>query len=96
MEPVVGISYGLCIAQEQFMSLVQLPELGGFSLTWADRLRKSIAKKNPADYEKLTKEYFEECEKKGCNMNLCKYTWNVLIAMSRGYGFNALLWRVHT
>ena len=88
LEPVVGISYGLCIAQEQFMQLVQLPELGGFSLTFADKLRKSIAKKNPADYEKLTKEYFEETEKKGCNQKLCHYAWDVLIAMSRGYGFN--------
>ena len=88
IEPVVGISYGLCIAQEQFMQLVQLPELGGFDLTFADRLRKSIAKKNPADYEKITKEFFEETEKKGCNMKLCHYVWDVLIAMSRGYGFN--------
>ena len=88
LEPVVGISYGLCIAQEQFMKLVQLPELGGFSLTWADKLRKSIAKKNPADYEMLTKEYFEVTKEKGCNEKLCEYTWDVLIAMSRGYGFN--------
>ena len=88
LEPVVGISYGLCIAQEQFMQLVQLPELGGFDLTFADRLRKSIAKKNPADYEKVTKEFFEKAEEKGCNMNLCHYAWDVLIAMSRGYGFN--------
>lgn len=88
LEPVVGISYGLCIAQEQFMQLVQLPELGGFNLTFADRLRKSIAKKNPADYEKITNEYFEETSKKGCNIDLCHYVWDVLIAMSRGYGFN--------
>ena len=87
LEPVVGISYGLCIAQEQFMQLVQLPELGGFDLTWADKLRKSIAKKNPAEYEKLTKEFFEVTKEKGCNKALCEYTWNVLIAMSRGYGF---------
>ena len=88
LEPVVGISYGLCIAQEQFMQLVQLPELGGFDLTFADRLRKSIAKKNPADYEKITREFFEVTEKKGCNMKFCHYVWDVLIAMSRGYGFN--------
>ena len=88
IEPVVGISYGLCIAQEQFMQLVQLPELGGFSLTFADKLRKSIAKKNPADYEKITKEFFKETKEKGCNMQLCHYVWDVLIAMSRGYGFN--------
>lgn len=88
IEPVVGISYGLCIAQEQFMQLVQLPELGEFNLTWADKLRKSIAKKNPAEYEKLTHEFFEITKEKGCNEALCKYVWNVLIAMSRGYGFN--------
>ena len=88
LAPVLNISYGLCIAQEQFMQLVQLPELGGFNLTWADKLRKSIAKKNPAEYDKLTKEYFEEIRKRGCDEQLCKYTWNVLIAMSKGYGFN--------
>ena len=88
LKPIVGISYGLCIAQEQFMQLVQLPELGGFSLSWADKLRKSIAKKNPKEYDALTKEFFEVTKEKGCNENLCKYVWNVLIAMSRGYGFN--------
>ena len=88
LEPVLGMSYGLCIAQEQFMELVQLPELGGFTLTWADKLRKSIAKKNPADYDKLTKEFYEETEKKGVNQRFAHYVWDVLIAMSKGYGFN--------
>ena len=71
-----------------FMQLVQMPECGGFNLTWADRLRKSIAKKNPAEYEKLTKEYFEQVKEKGLSENLCNYVWNVLVATSRGYGFN--------
>ena len=87
LEPVLGMSYGLCIAQEQFMELVQLPELGGFSLTWADKLRKSIAKKNPKDYDALTKEFFKVTEEKGINQSFARYVWNVLIAMSRGYGF---------
>ena len=88
LEPVLGMSYGLCIAQEQFMELVQLPELGGFSLTWADKLRKSIAKKNPKDYDALTKEFFEVTKEKGINQYFTHYVWDVLIAMSRGYGFN--------
>ena len=88
LQPILDISYGLCIAQEQFMELVQIPELGGFNLTWADKLRKSIAKKNPAEYEALTEEYFKVVKEKGLNENLCRYVWNVLIAMSRGYGFN--------
>lgn len=85
--PILKTSYGLCITQEQFMLLVQLPELGGFDLAWADKLRKSIAKKAPKDYEKLTKEFYEITAEKGCNERLCRYVWEVLIAMSRGYGF---------
>lgn len=88
LEPILGMSYGLCIAQEQFMELVQLPELGGFSLTWADKLRKSIAKKNPKEYEALTKEFYKVTDEKKIEHNFAYYVWAVLIAMSRGYGFN--------
>lgn len=89
LEPVVKLSYGISESQEKFMQLVQMPECGGFDLTWADKLRKSIAKKNPAAYEELQKEYFETVENKGLSKNLCNYVWNVLVATSRGYGFNA-------
>lgn len=36
-------TYGLLPNQENFMIAVQDPEIGGFDLLWADRLRKSIA-----------------------------------------------------
>jgi DNA polymerase-3 subunit alpha len=84
----LDLSYGICESQEGFMTLVQIPECGGFDLTWADRLRKSIAKKNPADYEKLTEEYYANAREKGLSRNLCGYVWQVLVAYSRGYGFN--------
>ena len=70
-----------------FMQLVQLPECGGFDLAFADKLRKSIAKKNPAAYLELEKEFFAKTAEKGCSKNLCNYVWKVLIATSRGYGF---------
>ena len=89
LEPIVKQSYGICESQEKFMQLVQMPECGGFDLNWADRLRKSIAKKNPAEYEVLTKEYFENAKVKNLSSRLCNYVWNVLVATSRGYGFNA-------
>ena len=69
------------------MSLVQLPALGGFSLTWADKLRKSIAKKNPKEFEELTKEFYQVTKEKGIKENFAKYVWEVLISMSKGYGF---------
>ena len=89
LEPVVKLSYGISESQEKFMQLVQMPECGGFNLTWADKLRKSIAKKNPTAYEELQREYFKTVEEKGLSKNLCNYVWNVLVATSRGYGFNA-------
>ena len=88
LEPIIKQSYGICESQERFMMLVQMPECGGFDLTWADRLRKSIAKKNPAEYEILTNEYFDTVKEKELSRPLCNYVWNVLVATSRGYGFN--------
>lgn len=88
LKPILSISYGICEAQERFMMLVQMPECGGFDIVFSDKLRKSIAKKNPKEYEALTKQYFDEVEKKGLSKNLCNYVWNVLVATSRGYAFN--------
>lgn len=67
-----------------FMQLVQLPECGGFSLTWADKLRKSIAKKNPKAFMELQEEYFKTIKEKGLSKNLCRYVWNVLVCTSKG------------
>ena len=88
LEPILKISYGICESQEGFMRLVQLPECGGFDLTWSDRLRKSIAKKNPAEFEKLEEEYYQNIKDKNLSYNLCNYVWKVLVSMSKGYGFN--------
>lgn len=45
-------------------------------------------KKNPAEYDKITKEFFESVKEKKCDLKLCKYVWQI-IEMSKGYGFNA-------
>ena len=88
LKPLLEGSSGICEAQEKFMALVQMPEAGGFSLAWSDKLRKSIAKKNPAEFEKLQEEYFQTIEEKKLNKRFCNYIWNVLVCTSRGYGFN--------
>ena len=89
MHRELDISDGLSITQEQFMKLVQLPECGGWDLQFADKLRKSIAKKNPKEYDALTKQFFENVKEKGLSEKFCNYVWNIEIALSRGYGFNA-------
>ena len=89
MHRELDISDGMSITQEQFMQLVQLPECGGWDLQFADKLRKSIAKKNPKEYDALTKQFFDNAKEKGLSENFCNYVWNIEIALSRGYGFNA-------
>ena len=88
LEGVVGQSYGIAESQEKIMQLVQMPECGGFNLSWADSLRKAVAKKQPEAYLKLQEEYFNTVKEKHLSEKLCNYVWNVLIAMSRGYSFN--------
>lgn len=80
-------NYGLLPNQENFMQIVQAPEVGGFNLLWADRLRKSIAKKNPKQFVELQEEYYDNMKEKGLSEKLCHYTWDILISMNKGYGF---------
>lgn len=80
--------YGVCASQEDIMSMVQHPQLGGWSMGASDKLRKSIAKKDKKLYESLTAEYFKTVEEKHLDKTLCNYFWNYCVNMQRGYSFN--------
>lgn len=88
LKNILGTSYGICEAQEYLVLLTQIPEAGGFSLSWGDRLRKAVAKKKPKDFIQLEKEFFDNAKEKKLSSNFVKYIWNVLICTQRGYGFN--------
>ena len=85
----LDISSGLCISQELFMKLVQLPECGGWDLQWSDKLRRSIAKKAPKAFNELEKQFYERVEEKHLHKEFCDYVWKKQISMSKGYGFNS-------
>lgn len=89
---ILGTSYGICEAQEYLVLLTMEPSIGGFSLGWGDRLRRAVAKKKPKEFVQLQEEFFNNQKEKNLSLNLCKYTWFVLIYTQRGYGFN----RSHT
>lgn len=80
--------YGICASQEDIMSMIQDPQLGGWSLKESDVLRKSIAKKDPQLYETLSQKYFKSIDEQKLDKNLCSYFWLVLVNMQRGYSFN--------
>lgn len=86
LKDILGISCGICEAQEYLILLTMHPKIGGFSLKWSDQLRKAVAKKSPKDFDKLEKEFFQNMKDKNLSENLCKYVWYVLIYTQRGYG----------
>lgn len=88
LKEIIGVSCGICEAQEYLVLLTQHPKIGGFSLAWGDRLRKAVAKKKPKDFLQLEAEFFANAKEKNLSKNLVNYVWNVLISTQRGYGFN--------
>ena len=92
LKDILGMSCGICEAQEYLVLLTMHPKIGGLSLNWGDKLRKAVAKKNPKAFDELQIEFFQNAEDKKLDKNLTEYVWNVLIRTQRGYGFN----RSHT
>ena len=83
-----AITDGICESQEGMMSLVQEEKLGGNSLTFADKVRKGVAKKQGKLFEECQQTFYENAKKKGCSNKLVHYVWDVLLRVQRGYSFN--------
>lgn len=88
LKGILGTSCGICEAQEYLFLLVMHPKIGGFSLAWADKLRKAVSKKNAKDFDKLEEEFFESAKKKRLSDKLTSYVWKSLIYTQKSYGFN--------
>lgn len=82
-----AITDGICESQEGMMQLLQEERLGGNTLTFADKCRKAIAKKVGKLFDECEKAYFENAQKKNCDMKLVHYVWDVLLRVQRGYSF---------
>ena len=82
-----AITDGICESQEGMMQLLQEERLGGNNLTFADKCRKAIAKKQGKLFDECEKAYFENAQEKNCDMKLVHYVWDVLLRVQRGYSF---------
>jgi DNA polymerase-3 subunit alpha len=83
-------SYGMCDSQERTMLLSMDKQVSGFSLKQANKLRKSIARKDAKVLEETRILFYDSCEEMGTRKELADYVWNVLFAMSFGYSFSQL------
>ena len=85
MEKYLGASFGLLVYQEDV--LLTAIELAGYSWTEADKFRKAIGKKIPAEMEKQKIKFFQGCRDNG---NLSEEKINRLWEMIEpfaAYGF---------
>lgn len=83
-----SITDGICESQEGLMSLVQEERLGGNSLTFADKCRKGIAKKQGNLFKECEEIFYKNIKKNNCSERLAHYVWDVLLKVQRGYSFN--------
>ncbi|MFI5731494.1 DNA polymerase III subunit alpha [Kribbella sp. NPDC051587] len=85
LEPVLGVTYGLIVYQEQVMEIAQ--RLAGYSLGKADLLRRAMGKKKR---EVLDAEYVgfaEGMKSNGYSAESIKALWDILLPFS-DYAFN--------
>lgn len=82
----MGSSYGVCIAQEDFMWGLMDKDITNFSLLESNRARKIISKKKIkmlGQLEKLVKE-------KAKTSAAGNYAWDMMLGPSKSYGFSIL------
>ena len=81
---------GVAESQEVVMQLSMDPQISGFDMGEANKLRKTIAKKVFKDIDKVHDLYNEKGRALGTSQALLDYIWNVQFKMSFGYSFSSL------
>ena len=85
--PIMSLTYGIAIYQEQLMFLVQA--MAGFSLGEADMLRRGIGKKKKEVIEKLKKEFVERGQTfRGYKPETTTSIYEKMIEPAASYSFN--------
>ncbi len=84
-EPILKETYGVMLYQEQVMKIAS--ELGGFSLSEADILRKAMGKKIPAVMERNREAFIKGAAKNGIPAKTAEQIYKKM-AQFAGYGFN--------
>lgn len=83
-------AYGMADSQEKIMRLSMDKRVSGYSLKEANKLRKSIAKKDEKLQEEARQMFYAYGIKLGTREVFLDYIWNVVFAASMGYSFSQL------
>jgi len=87
LAPIMNLTYGIAVYQEQLMFLVQ--SMAWFSLAEADLLRRWVGKKKKEIIEQLKKEFTERAkEYKWYKKETAIYVYEKMIEPAASYSFN--------
>jgi DNA polymerase-3 subunit alpha len=85
LEPLTGLTYGICIYQEQYMEIAK--QLAGFSPAEADDLRKAIGKKIHSLMASLKDKFLEGCASNDVTPAVANQLWKDM-EQAQDYSFN--------
>ncbi len=87
LAPIMNLTYGIAVYQEQLMFLVQ--SMAWFSLAEADLLRRWVGKKKKEIIDQLKKEFTKRCkEYRGYQKETAIYIYEKMIEPAAAYSFN--------
>lgn len=84
--------YGVAATQEVVMELSMDPGIAGFTMVEANKLRKTIAKKQFDQIEAVHQLFLNKGQELGNSKRILDYVWDVQVKKSLGYSFSV----VHT
>ena len=85
LEPITGLTYGICIYQEQYMEIAK--QLAGFTPAEADDLRKAIGKKIHELMASLKDKFLEGCAANSVTPGVANQLWKDM-EQAQDYSFN--------
>src|SRR5690349_22389246 len=85
LEPITGVTHGICIYQEQYLEIAK--QIAGFTPAEADDLRKAIGKKIHTLMASLKEKFLEGCAQSGTTPAVANQLWKDM-EQSQDYSFN--------
>jgi DNA polymerase-3 subunit alpha len=85
LRPILSVTYGVIVYQEQVMQIVR--DLGGFSFGRSDEVRRAMGKKKLDIMESARLDFISGCEGKGISEDIAIQIYDQLIEFAN-YGFN--------
>ena len=84
LEKYLKAKDGVADSQEVVMQLSMDPQISGFDMKEANRLRKTIAKKQFREIEEVKKLFYEKGHNHNTSQSMLDYVWNKQFKLSFG------------